>query len=980
MTDLRMQANVFTIPASQCFVDSLARGLLEHYGREPFDLAALTVLLPTRRAVRALREAFLRQTGGRPLLLPSMWPLGDIDEAELALGAFSASADLDLPPEIEPLRRQLLLAQLVEKARPDLSPAQAAELAAELTRFLDQLQMAGLSLNALSDLAPEDHAMHWRQTLEFLDILGAPWQTVLAAEAVLEPVERRARIVGDLIRQWRAAAPAGPVVAAGSSGSVETTAQILELVARLPRGMVLLPGLDRQLDEESWLALREDHPQFAMRGLLQRLRLRRDEVATWPTADGGLSWREKLLSAALRPAETTDQWRRLGRFEAAATDGMERLDCKDEQEEALAIALAMRQVLETPDKTAALVTTDRGLGQRVAAELKRWGIEVDNSAGSPLGNTTAGGFLRLLAEALAPHTSPHLLLALLKHPLARAGQTAARFRGLVRTWELNALRGPRPAPGLDGVARALRAAGGAVGEALDLFLILAAEARALETSLAGGSAALRDLLRQHLGLAEWLSRDENGDCRLWDGDDGDAAAAFVNQLDQAAAGLPALAGPAYPALFAALMANQTVRPRYGRHPRLNIWGPLEARLQRADLMILGGLNETVWPALPRGDPWLSRPMREQLALPAAEWRIGMSAHDFVQAASAPNVILTRAERGAGAPTVPSRWLLRLDQILKATGLALPTARTAPLRHWCDRIDRPGAVKPAAAPEPKPPIEARPRSLSATRIQTWMQNPYGLYAAHILRLRPLDEIDADPTFADRGIAIHKAVEWFIDGYQDRPPELALSALLDFGRAAFGEFLERPAVQAFWWPRFERIAQWLVAEERLWQAEISESHVESSGRLEIAAPAGAFTLTAKADRLDLRRDGGIEIIDYKSGTLPSLSDVRNGEAPQLVLEALIAAAGGFESLPAAPIGGLSYWKLSGGREPGRVHHLNLPLDEVMADARDGLSRLVAAFDRPETPYRARPRPEVSLRYDDYEHLARIKEWSAGGPGDR
>lgn len=972
---------VYSIPSDVSFVDQFAVGLQSRYGNDQLQFSDLVLLLPTRRAVRSLQDAFLRLTGGAPTLLPRMLPIGEIDDDPAEIGLFSGAQELLLPPAIEPLRRRLLLARLIETARPDLAAAQALELAGDLIGFLDQLQVANVDLDDLDGLVPADFAEHWQQTLLFLQTFKDPWQAILKAEGVLEPMARRELAIGGLLQEWKTQPPAHPVIAAGSTGSMPATAKLLDAVAHLPAGAVVLPGLDLALDGDSWRDLETDHPQYAMRELLARMKLNRGDVGSWLESDDdqGVKPRQQILSTAMQPSETTDRWHGFKAPSAAALAGLHRVDCQDPREEAAVVALLMRRQLETPEITAALVTPDRGLARRVARELSRWGIEVDDSAGHPLGETTVGAFLRLTAEACQNNASPLQVLAWLKHPLALAGGQAGELRGMARQWDKFALRGPRPAPGLAGMVAAIRGASKVSGDALDLFLRIVETAKDYEHALLGEQASLLDVLDLHLGLAEWLATDATGTCHLWAGDNGEATAAFIAMLRASAYDLPPFAGRDYPAVFSELIAGEVVRPRFGRHPRLHIWGPLEARLQHADLMILGGLNEGTWPRLPQTDPWLSRPMRKQLEMLAPEWRIGMSAHDFIQAASARQVVLTRSERVDGAPSVPSRWLLRLDQVLAVAGISVEPPPDTALRDWAGMLDQPDHIQACKPPEPKPPLVARPRRLSVSRIQTWMQNPYGLYASHILKLYPLDEIDADPTMADRGIAIHQAIERYALNYQDRPLVEAYEALLDDGRVAFGEMLTRPAVAAFWWPRFERIAAWFVAFDDYWRQDLNQSFVEQKGEMAIEVAGGSFILTATADRLDIRKDGRVEILDYKSGAVPTAKQVMLGEAPQLVLEALILSAGGFQNLTARQMSGIGYWKLSGGREPGKAIPLKLDIDAAIVDADAGLRRLITAFDDPKTPYRARPRPEIALRYDDYEHLARLKEWSQATAGD-
>jgi ATP-dependent helicase/nuclease subunit B len=969
------------------FVDALAEGLRARAGDDPLALSAMTVLLPTRRAGRALREAFLRAGGGAPTLLPAMRPIGDVDadelafDGEVAAGPGGEGAELEIEPAVPTLYRQLLLARLILRTGKDRDgdPAQAAELAAELARLLDQVQTEGLSFDGLADLVPETYAEHWRVTLEFLKVLTEHWPGVLAEHGFLDPGERRNRLIEALAARWRAQAPDGPTIAAGSTGSVPATAALLQVIAGLPEGEVVLPGLDRDMAEADWQALEPSHPQFGMKQLLGRLRVDRAEVAIWPASASGAKTtaRAALVNDALRPAAAPARLRRKKSAEGLA--GLTLIEAPGAQEESRVIALMLRRALETPGRTAALITPDRRLARRVAAELGRWSIAIDDSGGLPLSDTAPGNFLRLSAAAVAEGAAPVPLLALLKHPLAAGGLAPAEFHARARALERLVLRGPRPAPGFQGLVDALgQVKPEKVPPGLAPWLAgLAAAARPFAETLSRTKVAFGEIVRRHVAFAEWLAADTEGEgaARLWSGDVGEAAADFMAELADVAPVVDELAGAAYPALLEVLLRGRVVRPRYGGHPRLNIWGLLEARLQHADVLVLGGLNEGTWPAEAAIDPWLSRPMRASFGLPAPERRIGLTAHDFVQAACAAQVVLTRAHKVDGTPTVPSRWLLRLGNLLQARGLQWPRQDADALLGWQRLLDEPAQFQDIKPPEPRPPVAARPRQLSVTQIETWMRDPYAIYARHVLGLKALDPIDADAGAAERGIFIHEALDAFRRAHPGALPSDAYERLLDFGADAFGAALDRPAVRALWWPRFERVAHWFVQHEGARDPATTTLKTEVTARLELPGPAGPFRLTAKADRIDRLGDGGLVIIDYKTGEPPRTPLVESGYAPQLPLEAMLAGAGAFEGIDAAPVAELSYWRLSGGEPAGKVAPLKLDAAEAAEAARAGLLELIAAFDDPATPYRARPAPEYALGYNDYEHLARIKEWSAG-----
>ncbi len=918
---------------------------------------------------------------GTALLLPAMRPLGDVDEDELVLQEMPAFAGADAPPVIPGMRRRLLLARLIlgwESTGEAISVDQAVRLAAELERLLDQVQTERLSFDRLKDLAPEAYAEHWQKVLNFLKILTEHWPAIAAEQGGIDPAAHRNLLLESLSRAWTETPPRGQIIAAGSTGTIPATADLLATVAAMPNGCVILPGLMRDVDEESWTAIKREqtHPQHNLARLLDRLDIAPEDVADWPQ-EGPRTNRATLISEVMRPAETTRAWRTLHAIPNDALDNIERVDCVDSAEEAGVIALILRHALEMPGKTAALVTPDRGLARRVAAELRRWDIEIDDSAGESLAATTPGSFLRLIAAAVGTAFAPAPLLSLLKHPLAAAGQPTAALRSAARSLERLVLRGPRPGAGIAGLSAALseNSDTDAVEALLDRLEAITAP---LVAAFAEGSCGLGDLLKAHVTTAEGLAATdlEAGADRLWTGDAGEMLSQFLAELRDTADLLPPISVSSYGALLESLMTGSTVRPRYGRHPRLAILGLLEARLQHADLLVLGGLNEGVWPPDPQPDPWLSRPMREAFGLPLPERRIGLTAHDFVQAFSAPEIVLTRADKTEGQPTVPSRWLTRLDAVLRSAGSEEYFYRPAsPWQDWRRFLNKPTETITISPAAPRPPLTARPRRLSVTQVETWMRDPYAIYARHILRLRPLDPIDADPGAADRGTFIHAALDRFITGYPETLPPDAMRHLLAFGEAAFGEALGRPTVRAFWWPRFVRIAHWFINLEAERRQTLAGSASEVSGTLTIEAPGGPFVLSAKADRIDRLRDSGYEIIDYKTGAVPQRGDVNLGFSPQLALEAAILRAGGFETLPAGTVDHLAYWRLSGGETPGKQHPLPGDVTALSDSALDGLRALVAAFDDPQTPYAATPRPDYAPRYNDYTHLARTLEWGGG-----
>jgi ATP-dependent helicase/nuclease subunit B len=982
---------IFTIAAGTPFAQALAQGLIARAGPDPLALAAMTIYLPTRRAARNFGEVFAR-IGGGAALLPQFRPLGDAEEDDLP---FDAASDApELAPAIAPVRRQLLLAALIRRwlqaqRAEELTFAQAASLADSLCVVMDEMENQGVDPARLTDLAPAVLARHWEEVADFLGLLKNAWPEILAAEKRMNPAARRSLAIEALARRLADDPPPGPVIAAGSTGSIPATARLLDTIARLPQGAVVLPGLDKILDAESWNALDPGHPQFGLKQLLAQFGVARADVADW-----GAPLREnrvQVLREALRPAPTTDAWQALRKKGAAdISDGLAGLGvlhAADPAQEALAIALALRHSLETPQRSAALVTPDRNLARRVAGELRRWKIEIDDSSGRPLSHMAAGRFLCLLAEAAAARFAPVALLALLQHPFASGGQETAQFRHRARLLDRFCLRGPSPDPGLDGIAAAIGRARDDKRlveqrpelEALALWWDgVAVLLRPLESCFSHTQIDLGEIVQHHIAVATALATDQSGADALTRGEDGATAARLLADVIEGGMDIPPIEPDSYPTLFRSLAAKCTVRAATGRHPRLAILGPLEARLLHFDFVVLGGLNEGTWPASAAADPWFSRLMRASLGLEQPERAIGLAAHDFSILAAGPEVLLTRSRRSQGAPTIPSRWLQRLMQLTR--GLELDAALQPDTNYGALALalTRPRAQTPIAPPMPRPPLSARPRSLSVTEIETWQRDPYAIYARHILRLRPLKALEEETGPLERGSAIHLALEKFVREHpQDLPPDAA-ARLIAIADSVFAQAGIPKAVLALWRPRFAGAAHWFIDKERERRSRILRSHLEIRGTREFSGPGGSFHLRCRADRIDELVSGGGAVLDYKTGLLPSMKQVREMLAPQLPLEGAILSVGGFDGVAALTPEELTYLRLTGGAEPGEERNIE---DAALLSekAAQELAAHIALFDDAATPYPSRVRPYRSDVAGDYDHLARVREWSLTGWAD-
>jgi len=972
---------VFTVPPHRAFADALAAGLIAQHKGSATALAQGIVLVPNNRAARAIQDAFVRRSGGG-LLLPRLVPVGD-PELDERIGGMLEPLDAEpVPPAIEPARRLMLLARLVQRHR-GCAAAEALRLAGELARTLDQLLIEEADPARLRGFAQDlpDLSIHWQKSLDQLQLILRDWPDELQRLGRIDLTRRRNLLLDAVATRWRARSPEGFVCAAGITTAAPAVARLLGVTARLEQGSVILPGLDLAMPPREWDALGphepdeatghrrralETHPQFHLKLLLDRMSVGRSEVEPWRWGGGrdAPAARSRAIAHAMAPPVFTSKWQGLKPAERRLT-GVRALELTDPAAEAQAIALALREALEEPGRTAALVTPDRNLARRVSALLRRWGIEADDSAGKPLSQTPPGTLLSAAASAAAERFAPVPLLALLKHPLVMAAGDRLGWLDGVRLLDLT-LRGPRPPAGLDGITAHLetgddRSAALRADAAFwwaDAVPLLRPLEQAAETA-----DSLADLLAALRAAVTALASDS-----AWARPDGRAAAQLLADHEAAAAEGPERVQAAeLPALLEPLLSAQAVRPPYGQHPRLFIWGLLEARLQHADLLVLGGLNEGTWPALPAPDPWLAPRLRAELGLPSLERRIGLAAHDFASALGAPRVLVTRARRDARAPAIASRFWLRLEAM--TGGLT----RWPALAKWAQAIDRPDGHRPAGRPAPSPDTAERPRTISVTEVDRLKADPYAFYARKMLALMALDPVDADPTAAWRGSAVHAVLEAWMKEDACDPAKLRAraDALLEAQDA-------HPLMRALWQPLLSEAIDFIANQV---EANAGEGRrpldAERWGAIEIAG----VKLGGKFDRIDRMADGGLAIVDYKTGQPPPKKAVGAGYSLQLGLLGLIAEQGGFQEIEGAAAC-FEYWSLArapSGERAGQRGYVASPIGgrggldaaEFTALAAAHFMAAAESWLTGAEPFTAKLHPEYAP-YGDYDQLMRLDEW--------
>jgi len=931
----------------------------------PEALARVVIYVNTRRMRRRITELF---QAGSARLLPKISLVTDLARAQ----QFT-----DIPPAISPLRRRLELTRLIAKLldhQPGLAPRTALfDLADSLAGLMDEMHGEGVMPGTIAKLDVDDISGHWQRTLVFLSIVE---QFMNSSDGAPDIEARQRAVIERMQDQWRGAPPQHPVIVAGSTGSRGATAMFMQLVSDLPQGAVVLPGVDFDMPAGVWAQLydeknAEDHPQFRFSDLCQKLKLKPDEIEHWTDTAPVRQARNRLISLALRPVPVTDQWLtegpKLGDLRQA-TGNMTLIEAPSQRAEATAVALLLREAADV-GRRAALITPDRTLARQVSAVLDRWGIVPDDSAGKPLHLSPPGRFLRHTALIFGRRLTTEALLVLLKHPLTNTGSKERGSHLLhTRELELHLRRYGPPFP-----SRHSLTIWAEKGDASRRNW-----AHWLGDLLSGTEGVTRRHLVQHvvhhLALAEQLAAgpDLEGSGALWEAAAGQEALRRIEELKREMAHGGELSPGEYSALINAILQRGEVRDSLIAHPDVMIWGTLEARVQGADLVILSGLNEGIWPEPIKPDPWLNRPMRQSAGLLLPERRIGLAAHDFQQAVAAPEVVLTRSVRDAEAQTVPSRWLNRLTNLLgglSKTGKPALEEMQARGVNWlrlAETLDRPDTRVPAAPrPSPRPPADARPKTISVTEVQKLIRDPYAVYASRVLGLYPLEPLRQTPDARLRGTVLHRIMERFLLQGSVKDPQSGCSRLLQLAEEILKDNVPWPAARRLWQVRIQQFSEWFVAGEMNRQIKARNIALERKGYL-LFEDIGV-ALRGKLDRVDLNDDGTLAIYDYKTGTVPSASQQRHFDK-QLLLSALMAEHGALEGIKATNVGQVAYLGLGGSPKFDPVSLQNDEVAQTLIEFR----RLVSAYQNRDQGYTAR---RAAVRRDfvgDYDHLARFGEW--------
>lgn len=958
--------NVFSISSSLPFLKTLAEFIVTTSGGQD-DIQNTLLLLPTRRAVRDFMSAFAEINKQDAAFIPRAISLSDADETEIF---FEDDLNLEpLPPAVSELELRFILAKLIMAKDSESSLSEAFFLAGELAELMSQTQTELLSFEALDSLVPENYAEHWQQSLSFLKIISEAVPQILKENGKLAPAFRRAELIkrsSQLYLHQLQTFKLSRIIIAGTTASLPPTRQMVKELMENEKVSLILPGLDFLLDEKSFEVLNESSPQYGMKDLLADLKVARHEVHQIGESTSLTAGRERLISEVMRPAETLHFWDNL-KLSEQATSGINSLNFSNNEDEALGISLIIKKAV-LDKKKVALVTPNRSLAKRVATKLSDVGVAADDSSGTPFDKTLIGRMISAIALSYAKNFTPVSVLNLLYLPQIKMGFTAEEFDVLRRDFEKHILRGLPPPPGIAGLYKQVEARCSKLKNGLYekiLSFIKAFEKSFMPLLDVPEKAPFATFFSASLKVSENLMKDADGKHILWNEEWGETLSEMTVEITTHSEVLAEVSRTEFSESLPYIMNLFSVRPPLFKNHEVIILGQIEARLLDAQVVVLGSLNDGTFPKEAEVSPWMSEDMKKRFGLPSSSRKVGLAAHDFTMALGKKEVYLTRALKEGGVPTTASRFLLRLDAALAAAEQKLPDGSS-----WLEIVNAINHKQKSTTPpraSANPPMSARNiKEFYATKIRTLMRSPYDFYAEQILKLRKLDGLEAEPELSDFGNIIHNALKEYMTSNDDSAQNLIAIIERDFAQNNL------PLnVLHFWLAKIKKIAEFIADDFKKNKSSILQSLHEQKGSCELSG----FTLSAKADRIDAR-DDGLDIIDYKTGSVPKKEEVKSAWDPQLALEALIAEAGGFNNLKKRNVNRLLYYKL-GGKKGGEISaiEINDKDENIIEKTALRTAELLDTFFKKQTPFIARPISEYAPKYSDYEHLERIDGWEEG-----
>ena len=966
-----MNNNIFNIKSNYNFLESLAFLILNKYPN-PTDLSKLTLFLPTRRVCREIKKILLKQKSWqknpkqKALILPKIKAVGDIDLDEFDLDYL---ADNDFHNSLPcPIKYNLLLIKEIEEWNnkvglfgKNISSNQIAAIAGKLKNFLDEINKEEIDLSGIDYVDDSELSEHKQKILKFLKYFGAIWQNDLDKNNITSAAKYYNEIINFISKnKEKTSLFDNPIIIAGSTGSIKATANLIKIIAADNNNSVILFGLDTDLKDQNWNLITQSHPQFILKNLLEFLEISRNQVQNleFKQFEQSSARRKKLVSYSMLPAIKTDSWIEINDLNESAVAGLSLIEARNDFDEARIIAIIMRQTLEQKNKNCALISNDRNLCKMVKSVLEKWEIAVDDSHNNNLADSQIVNYFLGIAALFENDFNSINLLSILKNPITKIDSKD------LQNFELEILRKISGKKDLEFLNKKLNQ---------NWFSNLKSSLEPLSNLFKKEKASLENLIKTNIKCAEELS--ENSFYEL------EGASEFItfieDILSEEIAKSFLINTKNYSDFIKGLMANyKFVKEEENFHPRLHILSSVEARLMNYDLVIVSGLNDGEFPNNNSANAWLGRKICSDLGLSDYNKKIGISAYDFSNYLGNKEVIVTRSFNKNNSPTIKSRFLLKLEAVLQATKLYEQLDLGKYYTQILAKISQIDKKENITAPRPKAAIEDRFTRFSVTDIGKWIRDPYYIYAKRILKLKPLDDIDKEPSFAEFGNFVHKALENFIKDYEEfnSLPKKIEALINKYGKEAFGLCFPDEESKLLWWPKFENIAKWFVEKEEEIRKNLKASYTELEANLFI----NGINITTKIDRINFYQNGEIEIIDYKTGMVPSISEARIGLEPQLSMEAIILSDGEIKNYPELQniisidkVTLLNYYNLKG-RDKSKVTQIG-PASELIPAAKDGIIELITLFSNSEMAYISCPNPDI-YKENEYYHLARISEFNS------
>ena len=938
MNENKQMTRIYNIPSHYSFIDVLAQGLSNKYQKYPLKLSKYSIFLPSYDDCKEFQRCLIYYSKKQKLLMPRILLL-ERSKATLHNQFMKIITLNNPPPVINTKKRQALLTKVVlnninkyNNFKEPLTPTNAFKMAQNLMYFLDEIQISNFDYKKLFGKIPN-------QISNIINI----WSDIIKYSKEIEAHQYHAMASKLLTIHWKQNPPLDPVIAAGFNECNPTTLHLLKNIYMLKKGYIIIPGFDKSIYN-----VPHSHPLYAHKKFLKKFNLRNNQVKIWPhlkicQPSGNLRHAKIFLNSIKIKPKKINKNKKIN---------IKIIECDNNQEEAIAVALKIREEITLSKKNISLVSPNKNLFKIVKYELKRWNIYCDHKEKS-LKDTIHGELILILLKVTMNPYEPNSLLALLKHPIIYKKNQSSWIKEL----ETKILRNTKLAKGINPLINASLRYKNTTNQLIKLNNILSPLIKTLQQKYTSLPNVISTIIIVYKNIV--YKKDQT-----WSQIIEEKIINFFTEIKNNYSYFNKIKSKDVYEFFVTILKNYIYSNKTKHNIHLSFLDPKEARIRQTTVTIISNLNEEIWTEKKIED-WIGLIKRNKLGLISQEERIGISAHNFYQIFSGNKVILTRSKRNEGNKTIPNKWLKNIINNIQNSEIklifckkTLDIIKNIEQSYKCN-------VPSYKAPQPYPKIEYRLKTaLSTNQITILMNDPYSFYVKYILKINPIkDVISLIVASINQKIIFHKALEEFIKKNIKTSKNEAYKNLLDIGKKLFQSINHHIESKIFWWHKFQKISKWFINQQKILSPIKSWTKIKKTSNIKINED--LFRITADADRIDFFKTEYFNIINYK---ITKPQKIKQKLINKLSLEELIFNKSNnfFKKKKKYSLNNLTLWWLKGENNEGKIEIINNNMQKIINQNLKDIKNIIKYYNNQCIPYTKKQHQNIKNIYFQYTSI--------------